>query len=115
MNTFAFYTVHKMTTKALLAVLMAIWIIQHMACTTDIVDLIYSLLELPEETDFSEAEEILYERYGIDYENFEDLILDLIEYTPIVRTAITNTKVHAFIDFKSDPNLILVKKCVDKK
>ena len=81
----------------------------------DITDLLYSLLNLPEETDFSDAQELLYERYGIDYDMFEILINDLIEYTPIIRTALTNTKVHAFIDFKSNSNLILVKKCVDKK
>lgn len=81
----------------------------------DCIDLLYSLLDLPEETDFSNAEELLYEKYGIDFDKFEILIEDLLSYTPIVRTAITNTKVHAFIDFKSDPNLILVKKCVDKK
>ena len=81
----------------------------------DCVDLLYSLLGLSEEVDFSEAEELLYEKYGIlGFDRFEDLIDDLIEYTPIIRTAITNTKVHAFIDFKSDPNLILVKKDVDR-
>lgn len=83
--------------------------------TNDCIDLLYSLLDLSEETDFSNAEELLYEKYGIDFDKFETLIEDLLDYTPIVRTAITNTKVHALIDFKSDPNLILVKKCVDKK
>lgn len=82
-----------------------------MGCMTDdCIDLLYSLLDLSEETDFSNAEELLYEKYGIDFDKFETLIEDLLDYTPIVRTAITNTKVHAFIDFKSDPNLILMKK-----
>lgn len=81
-----------------------------MDCTGDVIDLLYSLLNLPEDIDFSEAEELLYKKYGIDYSNFEILIYDLIEYTPIIRTILTNTKVHAFIDFKSNPNLILVKK-----
>lgn len=76
--------------------------------TDDCIDLLYSLLDLSEETDFSNAEELLYEKYGIDFDKFETLIEDLLDYTPIVRTAIT--KVHAFIDFKSDPNLILMKK-----
>ena len=79
----------------------------------DCLDLLYSLLGLSDEVDFSEAEELLYERYGISgYDEFEKLVNDLIEYTPIVRTAITNTKVHAFIDFKCEPNLILVRKNV---
>ena len=87
-----------------------------MGCMTDdCIDLLYSLLDLSEEIDFSNAEELLYKKYGIDFDEFETLIEDLLDYTPIVETAITNTKVHAFIDFKSDPNLILVKKCVNKE
>ena len=74
--------------------------------TDDCIDLLYSLLDLSEETDFSNAEELLYEKYGIDFDKFEILIKDLLNYTPIVRTAIT--KIHAFIDFKS--NLILMRK-----
>lgn len=67
-----------------------------MGCMTDdCIDLLYSLLDLSEETDFSNAEELLYEKYGVDFDKFETLIEDLLDYTPIVETAITNTKVHA--------------------
>lgn len=73
------------------------------------VDLLYALLNLPEDTDISEASDLLYDRYEIDFDQFEKLVKDLLKFTPIVRTAFTNTKVHAFINFKEDPNIILMR------
>lgn len=73
------------------------------------VDLLYTLLNLPEDTDISEAFDLLYDRYEIDFDQFEKLVKDLLKFTPIVRTAVTNTKVHAFINFKEDPNTILMR------
>lgn len=73
------------------------------------VDLLYALLNLSEDTDISEAFDLLYDRYEIDFDQFEKLVKDLLKFTPIVRTALTNTKVHAFINFKGDLNTILMR------
>lgn len=75
----------------------------------DVIDLMYAILDLSEDTDISEAIDFLYNKYEIDFEHFYKLVCDLIKFTPIIRTALTNTKVHAFINFKENPNLILMK------
>ena len=74
------------------------------------VDLLYELLNLPEDEDISIAFDLLYDLYGIDFDQFEKLAKDLLKFTPIVRTALTNTPVHAFINCKEEPNMILMSK-----
>lgn len=61
------------------------------------------------QSDISEAFNLLYDRYEIDFDQFEKLVKDLLKFTPIVRTAFTNTKVYTFINFKEDPNIILIR------
>lgn len=73
-------------------------------------DLLYALLNLPEDEDISIAFDLLYDLYGVDFGQFEKLAKDLLKFTPIVRTALTNTPVHAFINYKEEPNIILMSK-----
>lgn len=74
------------------------------------INLLYALLNLPEDEDISVAFDLLYDLYGIDFDQFEKLTNSLLEFTPIVRTALTNTPVHAFINCKEEPNMILMSK-----
>lgn len=76
------------------------------------IDLMYALLGLDESTDIDVAVNKLYERYNIDFEDFDRLALDLLKFTPIIRTVLTNSKVHAFVDFRQNPNLILMQEYV---
>lgn len=76
------------------------------------IDLMYALLGLDESTDIDVAVNKLYERYNIDFEDFDRLALDLLKFTPIIRTVLTNSKVHAFVDFRRNPNLILMQEYV---
>jgi hypothetical protein len=40
----------------------------------------------------------VFEKYGISFEQFTCIIEDLIKFTPIVKTGLTDTKYHAFVD-----------------
>lgn len=46
--------------------------------------------------EWDEIDNALYEKFGIDFETFENIADSLIEYTPVVLTEITKTPVHGF-------------------
>ena len=50
-----------------------------------------------ENEDWGLLEDLLFKRYEIDMEQFEKIAGDLLKLTPIVETAITGTKYHAFV------------------
>ncbi len=51
--------------------------------------------------DFEEkAENLIYEKYEIEVDNFEKLLKDLVKFTPIIKTAVTETPVQGFVDVK---------------
>lgn len=52
--------------------------------------------ELLNKDDRSE-EELLFDRYGIDFEQFYNIVSDLIKFTPVVQTALSGMKVQAFV------------------
>ncbi len=45
-----------------------------------------------------QLEELIAEKYEISGENFEKLVKDLVKFTPIAETAITNEKVQGFVN-----------------
>ena len=51
-------------------------------------------------------DELLLEKYEIDFEQYCQIVEDLIPFTPISETAIKNTLVHGFVD----GNTFIVKK-----
>lgn len=55
----------------------------------------------------------LEEKFGIDFDTFENIADTLINYTPIVKTPLTDTPVHGFV-IKEEGNLFrfIVKKKV---
>ena len=48
----------------------------------------------------AEVDNMLYEKYEISAEQYYEIVKDLLPYTPIVQTALTSAKYHAFIDEK---------------
>ena len=42
------------------------------------------------------VDEIVYEKFGVDQEQFTEIIKALLEYTPIVESAFGRKKYHAF-------------------
>ena len=69
------------------------WDIEELAC------LAFGMTE--EETEDTinngEVENILADKYGIDFETYSKIVQDLLPFTPIVQTALTETKFHAFV------------------
>lgn len=69
----------------------------------ELVDLVGAVLGKTEDEveelheDDCAVDDLLFERYGIDLEQFEKVAKDLLKLTPIVETAITGTKCHAFV------------------
>ena len=43
------------------------------------------------------TDEILFERYGVDFETYTKIVKDLLVFTPIVKTVLTETDYHAFV------------------
>ena len=48
--------------------------------------------------DEMDVDDALYEKYGCDFETYQKIVEDLIKFTPIVESALTKTKFHAFVD-----------------
>ena len=69
----------------------------------ELVDLVGAVLGKTEEEveqlyeDDCAVDDLIFDRYGIDLEQFEKVAKDLLKLTPIVETAITKTKYHAFV------------------
>lgn len=57
-------------------------------------ELARGIFDIPDD---SEIDEVLYEQFGIDFEQWAKIINTLIIYTPIVISELTKTKYHAFI------------------
>ena len=46
----------------------------------------------------SKVDDIIYEKYGVDLDVFTKIANDLIQLTPLIKTNLSNTLVHAFLD-----------------
>jgi len=44
-----------------------------------------------------EVDELLADKYSIDFETYSKIVQDLLPFTPVVQTALTETKFHAFV------------------
>lgn len=53
------------------------------------------------------VEDLLYEKFDVDTETFRDIAKALLKLCPVVETAVTGTKYHAFV--KGDVILARVK------
>lgn len=54
----------------------------------------------------NDIEDLLYEKYEVSFEQYCKIVEDLIPFTPVMETAVTNTKVQGFVD----GNTFIVKK-----
>jgi len=43
------------------------------------------------------VDDILYEKYEIDFETYYEIVKDLLPLTPVITTALTETRYHAFV------------------
>lgn len=57
-----------------------------------------------------EIEEAIYVKFGIDLEQFTNIVEALLPFTPIVQAKFTGIKYHAFIDEEED--LMIVRQMV---
>lgn len=69
----------------------------------ELVDLVGAVLGKTEDevedlhADDCAVDDLLFDRYGVDLEQFEKIAKDLLRLTPIVETEVTKTKIHAFV------------------
>ncbi|MDP2901936.1 MAG: hypothetical protein Q8N96_02340 [Methylovulum sp.] len=54
------------------------------------------------------TDEILYERYGVDFETYTKIVKDLLPFTPIVQSALAQKNYHAFV---ADNRMIVRQEC----
>lgn len=47
--------------------------------------------------DDGSEEELLFDRYGVDFEQFYNIVNDLIKFTPVIKTVLSGLKAHAFV------------------
>ena len=59
--------------------------------------------------DLEEAEQFIYDKYGVSYESFSDIANDLIKLTPKIKTEITKTVCHAFLNEKDSIILAMIE------
>lgn len=48
----------------------------------------------------------LHARYEVNFEQYCKIVKDLLKFTPLVRTALTDTLVHAFVDEKASRTIV---------
>ena len=81
----------------------------------DSIDLLYALLNISEDdVNLDEACNLLYDKYRIDFKQFEKLARDLLKFTPIVRTALTDTPYHAFVTSHHGLNMMLMREEIEE-
>ncbi len=50
-----------------------------------------------EEDPYPDLDAYIFDRYGVGLDEFTAIANDLIRLTPVVKTALTETKIHAFV------------------
>ena len=69
----------------------------------ELVDLVGAMLGKTEDEveelheDDCAVDDLLFDKYGVDLEQFETIAKDLLKLTPIVETALGGKKYHAFV------------------
>ena len=67
----------------------------------------------PEDTEIAlEAEttdEDLFEKYGIEYEQYAAIVRDLIKFTPLIESQLSKRIFHAFVDVESSRAIVKVE------
>ena len=76
----------------------------------DIYELAAALCNLDCDTDDVIIEQSIYEKYGIDMENFVKVVKDLLEFTPAVISELTNNVYHSFGTYTDNLFCSIVKK-----
>ena len=56
-------------------------------------------------------DELLYEKYNVEFEQFYEIVNDLIKFTPIVQSVLSCSKFHAFVR----DNVAIAKLTVEEK
>jgi hypothetical protein len=61
-----------------------------------------------DDLDFDIAEEAIYDRFGISFDLFYDIINFLIDYTPIIKSQLTGKRYRGFVN--KEDTMFLIKK-----
>lgn len=69
--------------------------------------------DLVDEGREDEIEEAIYVKFGIDMEQFTNIVEALLPFTPIVQAGLTGNKYHAFVNEKG--SRMIVKQKVDEE
>lgn len=48
----------------------------------------------------------VYDAYGVDFEAYADIVLDLLKFTPLIQGPLTGKQYHAFVDIKTSRAII---------
>jgi hypothetical protein len=69
--------------------------------------------DLVDEGRENEIDEALYVKFGIDMDQFVNIVEALLPFTPIVQAGLTGNKYHAFVNEKE--SLMIVKQLVEEE
>ncbi len=69
--------------------------------------------DLVDEGRENEIDEALYVKFGIDMDQFVNIVEALLPFTPIVQAGLTGNKYHAFVNEKE--SLMIVKQKVEEE
>lgn len=62
--------------------------------------------ETEEQLENGDIDEALYDKYDCSFEIYCDIVKDLIKFTPLVASPLTDTKFHAFVDVKQQRAIV---------
>ena len=84
-----------------------------MSMDWDIEELAYRAMGKTEEeaekaVNDGDIDEALYEKYEISFEQYRDIVKDLLPFTPQIKAAISGTLFHAFVDVKQSRAIVKI-------
>ena len=82
----------------------------------DIEELAYKAMgktseEAEKEVNDGDIYDAIYDKYGIDFETYCEIVKDLLPFTKIIKTAITGDKFYAFVDNKEARAIVKIDVC----
>ena len=82
-----------------------------MSIEWDIEELAYRAMgktddEASEEINDGDIDNALYERYEVSFEQYSDIVKDLLPFTPQIQGGITGELFHAFVDIKQQRAIV---------
>ena len=85
-----------------------------MSMDWDIEELAYRAMGRTEEeaekaiNDSEDIDDALYEKYEVSFEQYKEIVKDLLPFTPQIKAAVSGTLFHAFVDVKQSRAIVKV-------